>query len=419
LVWTLTLVGAFVALFVPWYLRVLDIDIAPIAWLVAGATSVHLLAAPALANARSVRVRHAALLCTHLIGLMVLAVIWVRLGTFEVPLFLLFFAAPMATAGIVLRVWERLIATFVALAVILLAAALCSSALRWYAEQLGLPLEWLGPLARRVAVSASSASSVALASACVSLLLTAVALPALVICASSLAGAVRRIDGRSQALITALRQEESLAQEILRSSPLSEAIVLPESGQLVLLNDRFRSEFITSGERPADASLRDLLKLEFPEALDQLLRDSDGCIACTYHTSTGKRRSARIYVRQSLHEGARVARVSIEDCTIERQLEAAFDALDDLVVIYDANSTIVYANSHAHAAFPQAVRGVGADAALLRPELPDSWWRTPRGSSVPRRIVISGAEFRGTVRSSSETTAEPLTVIALTPVRQT
>jgi PAS domain-containing protein len=416
-VWPMTFIVALVALWTPWYLRALDVHIGRIAWLLTVATGAHVIAWPLLAPIRDTRVGSAALLTLHALSLLVLGFVWILLGAMNLPVFLIFFALPILAAPAARGVWGRTTAFGLALPILLLAALLASPSLRWYGGQLGLPLAFLDPIAAQLgSFGAPSEESVAPTTAAVSLGLVAAALAALYACASAFAAANRGAIQWLHQTIAALRKDKGLALELLQSSPLPEVLVLPESARIVLVNDRFRSMFASGAGATEGARLQEVVKLQFPETLERLLQSGDGTVDGRCPGQDGRLREVRVHVRRSRHEEAHVARVSFEDRTAERQLEGVLDSIEIILLVLDADAALVYANTAARAVFPGAERGATAVSVLRRPELSDSWWRTPEETAVPRQISISANEYRGTVSCRRlDGLAEPFTVIALSP----
>ncbi len=421
LMWPLTFVAVLTALWALWYLRVLDVDIGRIAWLLSVATGVHVLAVPAMARIESARGSDAAFLALHGVSLLVLGTVWLLLGAMDLPVFLLFFAPPVIAAPAIRGLWGRATAFTLAIAVVLLTALLASPSLRWYSGQVGLPFAVLDSLAARLSsLGAPVEQSVDPTAAAVSLGLVATSLTALYACASSLSAASRRVIGTLHEEITELTRDKGVAHELLQSSPMAEALVLPHSVRIVFVNDRFRSVFTGSGIPTEGARLSEVVKPQFSEALERLVQSGDGVLDGRCPGPDERLREVRMHVCRLKYEGVNVARVSFEDRTVERQLQGALDALEDLLLVFDGDDRLVYANTAARALFPTAEPGAAATAVLRRADLPETWWRTPVDTAVPRQMSISGNGYRGTVFCRRlEALAEPLTVIALAPARAT
>src|ERR1700754_2093908 len=116
LVWPLTFTAVFVAVFVTWFQRLIDIDVERITWLLALGTASHLL----IPTGGDSTLRSALRLGSHLIGVLILGAAWALLGGLSAPLFLLFFAPPIAAAGVAFGPWSRLGAMSLSLATIFL-----------------------------------------------------------------------------------------------------------------------------------------------------------------------------------------------------------------------------------------------------------------------------------------------------------
>jgi PAS domain-containing protein len=413
-VWPTTFVAALISLWVPWYVRTLDVDIGRITWLFTVSAGIHVLAAPAIERIGGARGRDAALLTLHGLSLFALGFAWILLGATDVPLFVIFFAPSAIAAQAIRGVWGRATAFGLAFAVPPLAALVASPSLRWYGMQIGLQLGPLDSFAERLGSFAPPEHNVAPAATAVSLGLVAAALAALYACASGFAAANRDAIGWLHQTIAALRKDKGLALELLQSSPLPEALLLPESARVILVNDRFRTVFGADGAETEGVRLAELVKLQFPEALEQLVKSGDGTVDGRCPGPGGRLREVRVHVRRSKHEGAHVARVSFEDRTAERQLEGALDTVEIILLILDADDALIYANPAARELFADAERGAAAAAVLRHPDLPNRWWRTPEDTSLPREISIAGKEYRGkVVCRRSDSLAEPATVITL------
>jgi PAS domain-containing protein len=417
--WPLTFVAVLTALWALWYLRVLDIGIGRIAWLLTAAAGVHVLAAPAMARIRSAHLSDAAYLALHGVSLGVLAMVWLLLGAMDLPVFLLFFAPPVITSPAIRGLWGRAAAFGLALAIIILTALLASPSLRWYGGQVGLPFAILDSWAARLlSLGAPAEQSVAPTAAAISLGLVAASLAALYACASSLSAASRRVIGALREEITELTRDKGVAHELLQSSPMPEALVLPDSVRIVLVNDRFRSAFRGSDVAPEGARLSEVVRPQFSEALERLVQSGDGVLDGRCPGPDGRLREVRMHVCRLKYQGTNAARISFEDRTVERQLQGALDALGDLLLVFDADDRLIHANTAARALFSAAAPGAAAAAVLRRADLPETWWRTPVDTSVPRQMSIAGNDYHGAVYCRRlEGMAEPLTVIALVRAR--
>lgn len=415
IVWPLIYVTALLAVFLPWYLRLAEIDFTPIAWILFGATSAYVLLSWLLEILDSTRATTAGIVGAHVLGVVVLGAIWFKLGGLQVPGFLLFFALPVIAGGFVLARWGRPLTVGITLAVVVTAAALQSSSLRWYLRQVGAPLDWFEVPAAWLGRGTTEALSIAAPSvALITLLLSAAALLAVDACAGYLSARPRQIHARLRRMISASRQSEDLARELMRSSPLAEAVVFADNAQIMLVNDCFRETFGLSGTETDHGALFDVVRFRFPEPLEALVRGRDGSVECSYAAADGHVHSAIAHVRHAEHGGEQIARISLENRSREQCLAAALDALDDVVIVTDAADLIVHANPTARRIFPGAAPGTPAATALHRPDLPQAWWHTPPETIVPRQLNVAGEELRGSVaHRAADPHVGPTTVITL------
>jgi PAS domain-containing protein len=410
-VWPLTALAMFVALFLSWYLRILDIPMVSISAIMASVATVHALLPPLLP--RSGEARNALLLAAHLTAVAALAYVWCVLGGLAMPLFLLFFAAPTVAASAHFTPWGRQAAFIFELLAVAVAAAVASPALRWYSAQQGIPLDWLDPLEHLV-VEADRFTEVRPEPAleCASLVLAAGALIALHLSAGAIADIARRLHLQLRRMVTSLHEDKGLLGDLLRSSFMPEALVLTDSRRIVLVSDRFREYFARPGQELEGADLRSAVDLQFPEALEPLLAGSDGQVDCQFRGPDGAMHPARAHLVHLSREGARMMRFTLEPCEDSRQLELALATLERAVLVIDGAGTIARANEAARALFPLAMPGAPAHKALHAADLPSAWWQSQPGSSVPRDFSINGRRVRGRVvcRGADAQSAELIVV---------
>lgn len=145
-VWLFTLTVAFLAVAVPWFLRALEIDLAPVAWGLFSFALIYLLAAFGTDKLRRRGALVAAMGLAQLFGFLVLSAVWHLSGGLFNPAFLLVFTLPVMAGAVVLPRWPRHASAPFAVALVLAVAWMESSDLRWYALKSGLPVEWLADL---------------------------------------------------------------------------------------------------------------------------------------------------------------------------------------------------------------------------------------------------------------------------------
>ena len=394
--WPLTCTTIFLGLFALWYLRLLDIPFAPIALALTAAIGVQFGAFWILEGAGRPGALPLAITVVHLVGVGVLGLTWVLIGGNGSTAFLLFFAAPVAAAAIALRGWVRLFNVVATIAMIALLALLQQPSVKWSLARRGLSTAWLDFLSFGGGAVADGAQREPEAAIAI-VLIGAAALSCIAIFAARMAGTAGRLQERLRRTVWALRERHGRSLDALSASPFAEALVLPDSGQVVFANARFRA-----------------LQLSYPDLLQaRVAAGVDGSVECSFRDQHGMLHTAIAHIRHAAHDGGRVARISLEDRSELRRLVVATDCLTDLLILIDPAERIAYLNAATLRFFPEA-RLEGPAAALNRPDLPDGWWRTAPATTVPRNLELPGERLVGTVsHRPAAANAEALIVIAL------
>src|SRR3989442_4629699 len=138
-VWMLLMVSAAVA--VPWFLRLLPIDLSAAARAAFGFTLLYLALAMLTDRLRGPRSLRLALLFLQASAIIFLGLLWHLVGGLQVPLLLLAFVPLVMASGLVLGRWQPYGAALLSIAGVGVVALKESRALRWYLPQIGLPVD--------------------------------------------------------------------------------------------------------------------------------------------------------------------------------------------------------------------------------------------------------------------------------------
>ena len=398
LVWPSTCLAAFLGLFAAWYLRLLEVPFAPIATALTAAIMVHFAAFWLLESETAPRTRAIVLAAVHVTGVLALGYVWFLIGGPDIPAFLVFFAFPVAAAAMTVGRWARLATVAGTLLVLGLIVLLRASELRWYFERLGLPMdavEFLASILRTNASHLDASRSIA-ATTLLSSVLALASFACIGVLSGRLAEEALEFQHRLRRTVAALRSRRDISLDLLNDSPLGEALLLADNGQMLFANARYRS-----------------CRPEFPEVIQSRVTGEGGRIRCALRDEEGRLHSAVAHVHHFERDGTRIAHVSIEDRSEIRQLAAALDCLAHLVIVIDSTDVIRYVNLEARSYFPEAQPG-SATACLNHPNLSEGWWRTARDTSSPRDLQIAGVRFSGVVVHRADGANGPgLSVIAL------
>ena len=137
-VWLLTLFVIFVAIAVPWFLRILDLDLGPLAWSLFGFGLAYMAGVIATDRIESHRNLLFVIGTVQALGVLFLGYLWHLVGGLQNPMFLLVFTLPIVAGSIVLLSWQSYVTVLMAVSVVVLAALIEAPELRWYLVQIGV-----------------------------------------------------------------------------------------------------------------------------------------------------------------------------------------------------------------------------------------------------------------------------------------
>lgn len=139
--WLLTLFVILLATAVPWFLRIMELDLAPLAWSLFGFGLIYLataLTADRLQDRRSLLLILGAL---QAVGVLFLGFLWHYAGGLQNPMFLLVFVLPVVGGSLISR-WQSYTSALLAAAAVAAVTFVEAPELWWYVAQMGLPVSW-------------------------------------------------------------------------------------------------------------------------------------------------------------------------------------------------------------------------------------------------------------------------------------
>jgi hypothetical protein len=408
--WPVLLATVLLAISVPWYLGLLDVDLRVALWGVLGGC-----VAVALVSQRRDAREGAWLKCAapHLLGVALLSGLWYALGAFRLPTFLILFGLPVFSAAFVSRGWFEYVIGALCVAGVGTAAFLASPALRWYLQQLELFPAWLSlPPAATLSPYAARIDADQQA---LTLAHFAIAMLAACVVSGTAARVVDRLARDLAAAASARDESAALARTLLRDAAVAEALVARQSGTFVSANAAFR-ELVRAELRPHESLLQALAPV-YPEPLRALLESERGgdapSVLCRnedgYHVLD-------VGVRPVASEGEPLHAIRVRETSRSDLAVAAFDNLDIALLVLGPDGRVLFRTRPFLELFPDAAVGTPASRALgERHGLPAGWWEigTQRRTSV--RFDAHGGTVVGSVTSSGGELAPALAVIRLEP----
>jgi PAS domain-containing protein len=383
--WRLTIVLATMLAIVCWYLRLVQLDIAPVIWTLAGLA----LAQPALAllTGRSTspsRLRWLAL-CTQLLGTLLLGVGWHLFGGLQQPLFPLFIILPLLPAALLLGFWQQQLALLGLLAVlasgVLLSPDTNSFMQARYGVRLGLldlP-RWLPQ--SRVAFADVNTSPTYELMLVITVAVIGVAVTAL---ARSLASLFSGGGARVGRLESDLARLEQLNAQLVSHAPSAAIVVDAMSGRIIHASARFAHAFAL--QDPVGQFLLDAIAFHYPMVIKRLLQTGGEEIQGA--TLNGRELPLRVRA-EVLNTGAsQVTAVDVESFP-EPGLRAEIDAVEDPLFAITSAGHVALPNRAAAELLGEAAEGL--PAAGIFEEASPGWWQIAPLESA-RRILRRGSQ---------------------------
>ncbi len=396
-VWLVTLFIILLGIAVPWFLRLLDVPLGPVLWSLFGFGTVYLVLAR---WGDSFEDPAAILVIIGLVqaaGVLFIGLVWHLAGGAQNPVFLLAFAVPVVAGGMVLPHWQAYATAILSVLTVFTVALMNAPELRWYLYQAGLPAEWL--LSRLPDLSAGAPQPfpglTTLPGYLIVLLISfTVLLLSLAVMTDSFKTLVLRVYGQLASADDALTALESLSTEMLRSSPTPTALLYADTLGVAQASESFmRRLLLKPGDLP-DKNLFGLIEFSYPEIIQELIAGSGGEVPTAVYRVGGELRVARVLVHPIRQGRIRYACIRLDEITDFYYLKAAFDAVEEAVVLIGAERRILYCNRAALDLLPQVAIGVDAAPALRQPNLPESWWDLGLQRRFERQFELHGRAYR-------------------------
>lgn len=387
---------AFVALAVigvPWFLRFVNLNLAPAVWAVFAFSLLHLAQSTWLAAPLEHHLATVSRL-VHWSGIVFLAAVWHLAGGVGNPAFLLVFALPVA-AGRLLgpRSHPYWSAGLASLAVSLVAFGE-SQELRWYTALLvpglGPPLNWVPDLADRQILGEPPEAGVLV----LWLLTFGVLSMALAVIVDSLDTHLFGAFRRSEKAERDLRRAEELWREILDAQPEPAALVFSDTGQLIETNSAFRLQF---GVQPDDRRpLDQFLGLEDPQPLTEALRNPGAETHCERASDQGAR-YLKIQSRRVGESGSNTSVVFLRDLTEDLLLRKAAESGADPLILLDQEGRVAFFNAAAEDIVEGLFLRVPVEDLFGSQRAGAHWWEPGPSGEARRRLRLKQGLFEAAV----------------------
>lgn len=302
----------FLVVALPWLGRMIEIDLAPLAWSLTAFAIVH--AALSLLADR-IRDRKRMLWLTYavpLAGIAFMTVLWHHGGGVGHPSLAMIMALPVIAAAALPRPAFPWHLALYSILVVTLVATLTSPDLSWYVTQLGIPGAGLLRLGGEELLPREPFPGATTTPAAMFLFVVTFALVQLAVAfvASRAARSLRARDELALRLQDA--DVETLPALALRTTPAAALVVVAPTGQIVQATKRFVQQMLLHNEPVVGRELFDFLDFDDANAVRTLLTDGGTIPSCRYRISA-EERVASMSAAVFEHEGTRYASVVITD----------------------------------------------------------------------------------------------------------
>jgi hypothetical protein len=307
-----SMVLMFLVVALPWLVRMIEIELAPLAWVLTAFAAVHALLILAAERVHSEAVMLRLLYAVPLLGVGFMALLWYRGGGLGHPALALAMALPVMTAAALPRARFAFEVAVYSIVVVTMTVTISSPDFGWYVTQLGVPGAALGRLAGEELLTREPFPGATTTPAATFLFVAtfAVLQLAAAVVATRVAGFVRRREA------LALRLQESdgdtLSIAAMRATPAAAVVVIAATGQIVQATKRFTQQMLLHNAPIVGRELLGVLTFADPDRVRTLLAEGGALPACRYSVGP-EERIADVVAETFEHEGTRYANVVIQE----------------------------------------------------------------------------------------------------------
>ena len=167
---------------------------------------------------------------------------------------------------------------------------------------------------------------------------------------------------------------QDLWTSLIERLPLPALLIDPATLRVVASSE-FAITYLRGGEIPLEGrNLFDALRFSYPDTVHELIVGPDGAAPWTVIRVADQLRVTQARVLHVVHNGHRLALLTIEDATEVFCLKAALDTSEYAALVVDARGRVLAFNKRSVALFGSVE--LGADAAQLLPQQDSGsrWW---------------------------------------------
>jgi diguanylate cyclase (GGDEF)-like protein len=362
--WVVCLIAALGGVSALWFMRILNVDLARIAWLVFGYALSYLVASALTDRLPSPRALAWAMRSMMVASVVFLGVFWHLVGGLAYPMFLSAFAVPVMISGMMTVGLPGYVVACLSIFVAGTVAAAESPGLRWYLQQMHVPVPGFLPiLVREPAARPLFAGHVADPSYEFALIATFSFMQiVLAFVSTPLTTLLWRINSRFETSKKLLGEAQGLFHAVLRAAPEPTVVIYADSGQIVQACDTFFQRMMIRPSQLVGKGLFEVVAFDDPESVNQALRARHGVLPfCVYRVGP-EMRIANLSFHRTEHGGIAYQYVAWHELTDVYYLQAALNAIHEPLMVLDNGGSALYSNSAARELFGPVEMGTNCAA---------------------------------------------------------
>jgi hypothetical protein len=401
--WLLTLFVVLLAMGVPWFLRVLEINFARMAW----SLFLYGICFIAVSTAANRLERRRSLLAVIAIqqacGVLFIAYLWHLSGGLQNPMFLLVFTMPLLAGSLILRSLQSYPIAALALLSVVAVALRDAPELSWYLARIGvLPPSIAGHFSNPSTYSSGPFPGLSLTPAfsLVVLLIFAAMIFIVAVTSEYLREVLLRLFGRLASSAAVREEAEGLFLDVLRASPAPVALIYADTLNVAHASQSFLHEFFLSPDLLLEKNLLGLVDFLYPEVVEELIRGKGGEASIAPYRLGSEIRLSRIIVHPIQSAGNPYAYINFQDVSDLHYMQTALGVLEQALLVISPGRQVLYFNHAAQDLFSGLRLGVDAAILLQQPSLPTGWWELRNRTRQVRQVEFGGQHFRATCTAS-------------------
>jgi diguanylate cyclase (GGDEF)-like protein len=403
--WAVCLVALLATVAVPWFLSVLEIDLGTVAVFVFVMALAYLIIGALTDRLKNQVAVTVAMQLMPLVSIILMGPLWHFAGGLANPVFLAAFVLPVILSGIMVSGWSAHLAALLSVVVASAVAFAESADLRWYVsgghEWLYALVGTLPQLGQAPAFAELRPSPAYLFTMLVTFAMTQTLVAFLT---TPLAALVIRLDSRLRVSHRLLHEAQGIFHAVLSAAPEPAVVLYGDSYQPVQASNSFFQRMLVRPSAIVGKSIFQVIEFERPDRVREAFAAAPhGEIPFCVYRVGGEARIANVSFHKTAHAGTGYIYVGWQELTETYYLHAAFDALDEPLLVVSAAKHLQYVNRAAADLFGPMHFGMSADAVPhLAQIVSDS--REQKANDEPLRRTLGGRPY--TVQSLTATLPE-------------